>query len=101
MNTDYIVGSDVEVEQQFCTAKCVIMDHRKSISPLIIEATVLLKRNEQYWNAALFGKAILGRQEAQAKTILIHPIGTSWTGSTTKLRVWFYVVLLYYADELK
>ena len=49
-NLDCIGGSAAEVERFWSEAKFVLNDHRDKMSPIVFEALMFLKFNQQYWD---------------------------------------------------
>ena len=47
---NYIGGSAVEVERLWSEAKFVLTAHRAKMSPIVFEALIFLKFNQQYWD---------------------------------------------------
>jgi len=60
MNLDVLAGTSVSCERLFSAAKFILTDLRKSTSPSVFEAILLLKVNRSEWDVHTVGKA-LGR----------------------------------------
>jgi hypothetical protein len=60
MNLDVLAGTSVLCERLFSAAKFILTDLRKSTSPSVFEAILLLKVNRSEWDVHTVGKA-LGR----------------------------------------
>ena len=60
MNLDVLVGTSVSCERLFSAAKFILTDLRKSMSPTMFEAILLLKVNRCEWDVYSVGRA-LGR----------------------------------------
>ncbi len=53
-----ICGTSVEGERLFSVAKNILTDTRKSSSPAVFEAILLLKMNRNEWDVYTVGKAM-------------------------------------------
>lgn len=58
INLDVICGTSVECERLFSVAKNILTDTRKSTSPAVFEAILLLKMNRNEWDVYTVGKAM-------------------------------------------
>ena len=76
-NLDYIGGSAAEVERLWSEAKFVLTAHRAKISPIVFEALIFLKFNQQYWDIFTVKRAYINvikesRAERLSKIIELH-----------------------------
>jgi HD-GYP domain-containing protein (c-di-GMP phosphodiesterase class II) len=53
----FIHGTSCGVETLFSTARRVLTDYRKSMSPYMFECLMFLKYNRRYWTAVTFARA--------------------------------------------
>ena len=58
LNLDMLSGTSVSCERLFSLAKFILTDTRKSTSPAVFEAILLLKVNRSEWNVHSVGKAM-------------------------------------------
>lgn len=58
LNLDMLSGTSVSCERLFSLAKFILTDTRKSTSPAVFEAILLLKVNRSEWNVQSVGKAM-------------------------------------------
>jgi hypothetical protein len=58
MNLDVLVGMSVSCERLFPAAKFILIDFRKSMSPTMFEAILLLKVNRCKWDVYSVGRAL-------------------------------------------
>ena len=54
----FICGSVAKVERLWSLAKHILQDHRKSMSPTLVEALLFLKVNWEYWDLSVVCDAI-------------------------------------------
>jgi hypothetical protein len=58
INLDILSGTSVSCERLFSVAKHILTDTRKSASPAMFEALLLLKINRSEWNVQTMGRAM-------------------------------------------
>lgn len=58
VNLDVLCGTSVECERLFSVAKNILTDTRKSTSPAVFQAILLLKVNRKEWDVYTVGKAM-------------------------------------------
>ena len=58
INLDILSGTSVSCERLFSAAKHILTDTRKSTSPAVFEALLLLKINRSEWNVQTMGRAM-------------------------------------------
>ena len=58
INLDVLCGTSVECERLFSIAKNILTDTRKSTSPAVFQAILLLKVNRREWDVYTVGKAM-------------------------------------------
>ncbi len=58
INLDILSGTSVSCERLFSAAKHILTDTRKSTSPAVFEALLLLKINRSEWNMQTMGRAM-------------------------------------------
>ena len=76
-NLDYIGGSSAEVERLWSEAKFVLNAHRAKISPIVFEALMFIKFNQQYWDIFTVQRAystVIKESQAErlSKTTKLH-----------------------------
>jgi hypothetical protein len=54
----YIAATSNIVERLFSSARLVLTDYRKSMTPYSFECVMFLKFNRKYWDLALVGKLV-------------------------------------------
>ena len=74
MNLGVLVGTSVSCERLFSAAKFIMTDLRKSMSPSLFEAILLLKVNRCEWDIYSVGKA-LGRTTGNTSVASAAPGG--------------------------
>ena len=58
INLDILAGTSVSCERLFSSAKHILTDTRKSTSPAVFEAILLLKVNRTEWDVHTMGRAM-------------------------------------------
>lgn len=59
MDTLFILGLAAEVEQLFNTDEAIMSQKRRSMTPQMFEALLVLCFNNRFWDTQLFSQAIL------------------------------------------
>ena len=65
VDTRFILGSAAEIERLFSTAKLVLSQNRRSMTPQLFEALMFLKYNDRFWNVHLVADAVLQTRTAE------------------------------------
>jgi hypothetical protein len=68
INFDVLCGTSVECEQLFSVAKHILTDTRKSTSPAVFQAILLLKVNRMEWDVYTVGRA-MGRFTGERSSV--------------------------------
>ena len=65
INLDFILGSVAEVERLWSTAYYILVKNRQKMSPVVFEAIVFLKINEDLWEECDVNEAISRQRSAR------------------------------------
>ena len=69
INLDVLCGTSVECERLFSIAKNILTDARKSTSPAVFQATLVLKVNRREWDVYTVGRA-MGKSTGERFSVL-------------------------------
>ena len=58
VNCDFILGSAAEIERVWSLAELVLRKARCKMSPLLMEAMLMLKYNKSFWNKSTVALAL-------------------------------------------
>ena len=83
INLDIVAGTSVSCERLFSSAKHILTDTRKSTSPAVFEAILLLKVNRSEWDVHTMGRA-MGRTTG---AIINRPGSAGIDDTTSNLNV--------------
>ena len=65
MNVDFILGSCAMVEWLWSLANYIMVDERKAMSPIMLEAVLFLKVNNRFWDIHVVRQAMRAVQNRQ------------------------------------